>query len=344
MKTAKKLSIVSIVLCLSMMFCTPAFAITGTTFTSSGNNFIYADNPESFNLSPDSLVWLYGASLSTSYKDVEIYNRYWNAYLGTGLCRTGVALWNQSSSTATITYKGNSIAIDDGSTIGAINNCPSVLKNFLDSSYSTITLQPGEKRIVWSKDWQFKSDSCKFVYGRAQFKSSLSSGVWMRIFAAGQSKTADQIFDVATPAAVSGSFFCGELSYTQKNTTLSATSGNTTTFCEWAPHGITYNTNEYAGVISYKDGGLAVNAGNFGVIYNISVTNAAGKNIKITPRWDGIRPGASIVYSINNGPWTVGTTIYNGACWLKSIGTSSTANFRFLLPGGNGGNFDISFE
>ena len=323
------------------IFSDEAFAFTGTTFTSAGNNFVYSDNPEAFSLSTADCTYLYGTSLGSSFKDVEFYHILYNSYNNSGACRVGVAIRNSNASSTTITYKGSCTATLYSGDSSSLDVTPSVLVNFQNASYSTLIIPAYGSAIVYADNFNFTPNYPEFVYGRAQFSSSQSSNVWLRVFAAGQTKTANDVFNIASPVPGNGGGqFCGELGYTQKNTTLSATSGNTTTFCEWP---ISLNTNEYTDVINAKTGGLTLNAGNYGVVYNITVTNASGKNIKITPRWSG-RTKASIVYSINNGAWTSGSTITSNMCWLKSLGTGATANVRFILPGGNGGNYDISFQ
>ena len=164
----------------------------------------------------------------------------------------------------------------------------------------------------------------------------------MRVFAAGTKFTASDVFNVSAPASHATNTFCGELDYAQKNVTVNAVSGQTYRFSEWP---VSYNINEYVGVVSYKTGSLSVNAGNYGVVYNININNASGKRIKITPDWtvQG-RTKASIIYSLNGGPWIVGSIITTGSCWYISLGDNSTANFKYILPGGNHGNFDVSFD
>lgn len=344
--------ILALCLVFVLIMATTAFAQTPLTFTNGGNNFIYADSPEAFSLGSDSLIYQYGAGLGTSYKDVEYYYWLYNKNAGYDACRVGIAVQNTTGSSVTITYKGksNNVAVasggqDDGL---ALSYTPAVLRDFENATYQTITVPAYSSVIVTNlnNNFSFSPNYLRFAYGRAQLKSSVSSGVYVRVFAAGQSKTAAQVF-AASPTPGDGSHFCGELSYTQKNATLDALNIDSYKIFEWQrdQYGnlINKNTAEYTTVLSYKSGSISQHAGNYGVIYNLTINNAAGKKIKIIPNWAAASK-ACIVYSLNGSAWTVPAVINNGGMYYWSLGTNSTANVKLILPGGNYGNFDISFE
>lgn len=341
MKKANLIRLLCIIFTLCLFFSFTSYALTGSTFSSSGNHLIYVNNPESFGLNASELVYLYGTNLGNSYKDVEFYHHLYNAWSNSGACRVGVAIMNKGPKPATITYKGSCTATVDGYNFAVIEDTSQVLKNFQNAKYQTVILNPGEKKIVWSDDFKFTPGFSEFVYGRAQFKSSQKFGVWLRVFAAGQSKTAEDVFKKPLPLKSTGNGFCGELGYTKKNVTLDADSSNTTNLCEW-PQSL--NTYEYDGVINSKPGAAKYHAGNYGVVYNITINNAANKKIIINPKWSQDRPYATIVYSVNNGPWRVGEKITTGMFWIEDLGYGQTANFKFMLPGGNCGSYFVSFE
>lgn len=284
---------------------------------------------------------MYGTNLGNSYKDVEFYHHLYNSWSNAGACRVGVAIMNKGPNPAIITYKGSCTATVDGYNLAVIEDTSQVLKNFQNAKYKTVRLNPGEKKIVWSDDFRFTPGFSEFVYGRAQFKSNQKFGVWLRVFAAGQSKTADDVFKEKLPVKGVGHGFCGELGYNEKKVTLDADSNNITTFCEW-PQSL--NTYEYDGVINSKQGSSKYHGGNYGVVYNIKINNAANKKIIISPKWSQDRPYATLVYSVNNGPWKVGEKITTDMFWIEELGSGQTANFRFMLPGGNYGNYYVTFE
>lgn len=326
---------------------TLVMALASMTFTNGGNNLIYSDNPEAFSVSPDDLHYQWGVSLSTAFKDVEMYHVLYNGW-GAGSqkqIRAGVAIRNSNSSPVTITYKGASDSYDVG-TANSVDRTPTVLRNFFNASPQTLTIPAWGTAFVYGHTTRFDGVHSKFVFVRAQFKSSLSSNVWMRVFVAGENKlsSVNDLFSIASPVAGSSPSFTGELSYNQKNVSLSANSTNTYKFCE---HPQSLNYQEYTGVISYKTGGSSKswNAGNYGVIYRISISNANAKTIRIRPDWSiSGRTSASVVYRVNGGPWTTPGTIGTGSSWVTFLGTGSNATFEFVLPGGNFGNYIINFE
>ncbi|AEY66878.1 hypothetical protein [Clostridium sp. BNL1100] len=341
MKKTNLIRLICIIFTLCLFFSFTSYALTGSTFSSSGNHLIYVNNPESFGLNAGDLVYLYGTNLGNSYKDVEFYHHLYNAWSNAGACRVGVAIMNKGPKPAKITYKGSCTATLDGYNFAVIEDTSQVLKNFQKAKYQTVILNPGEKKIVWSDDFRFTPGFSEFVYGRAQFKSNQKFGVWLRVFAAGQSKTAEDVFKETLPVKGVGHGFCGELGYTEKNVTLDADSSNLTNLCEW-PQSL--NTYEYDGVINSKPGASKYHAGNYGVVYNITINHASNKKIIINPKWSQDRPYATLVYSVNNGPWMVGEKITTGMFWTEDLGYGQTANFKFMLPGGNCGSYYVSFE
>ncbi len=341
MKKTNLNRLIFIIFTLCLFFSFTSYALTGSFFSNSGNNLIYVNNPESFGLNAGDLVYLYGTNLGDSYKDVEFYHHLYNAWSNSGACRVGVAMVNKGPKPAIITFKGSCTATIDGYNFSVIEDTAQVLKNFQNAKYQTVILNPGEKKIVWSDDFKFTPGFSEFVYGRAQFKSSQKSGVRLRVFAAGQSKTAEDVYREPLPLKGKGHGFCGELGYTEKNVTLDADSSSSTILCEWPQ---LLNTYEYDGVINSKSGTSKYHSGNYGVVYNLTINHASNKKIIINPKWSQDRPYATLVYSVNNRPWIVGEKISTGMFWIEELGEEQTANVKFMLPGGNCGSYYVSFE
>jgi|GEM_PF-1942381 len=324
---------------------------TAVSFLNGGNNFIYSDNPESFSVTPNDLFYLWGASLNTTPKDVEMYHILYNGWNSNNKLMVGIAIRNSNNSPVTITFKGsgNTWDIQSNQSANAFEKTPVILRDYFNASYTYVTIPAYSTQVVYAINTNFVTGNYKFVFIRAQFQSSLSSNVWMRLFVAGENKInsttfLNDLFNISSPNAPgTTNTFTGELSYTQKITTLDANVKTTYRFCEW-PRPLS-NINEYTGVVTYKSGGLDVNAGNFGVVYKININNANGKRIKIIPDWSNKdRQYATILYRLNGSSWTVGSTISYGQCWYISLGTNNSATFEFVLPGGNYGNYDISFD
>lgn len=367
----KKNKVIIAILVISMYFSVTVFAATGILFTNGGNNFIYSDNPENIKLhSKDtnvfsSLIYLYGTELENKYKDVEFYHFIAKNYYEPA-CRIGVAIKNPNNKSVKVTYKGECYVEDCSGDLPRLTNVSYVLKNFKNKTKITsIVVGAKQSVVVWGANFKTSRVNSKFVFGRATIKATMT--VQLRVFAADKNKTATDIFRVSKPISGNGlGQFCGELNYTQKDAILDANSNNTFTICEW-PNltetdsrgltdkeifekkiGLLNNINEYGGVIESKENCKSINAGNYGVTYNIRINNASGKRIKITPQWSarvGItNPIASIVYCINDGEWKIAPIISPNMCWIRELGTAPTATFKFILAGGNSGNYDISFQ
>ena len=158
-----------------LLFCVNTYAITGLTFTRSGNNFIYSNDPECFGIHRDELVYLWGTSLGTSYKDVEFYHNLYNGWDNNDSCRVGVAILNSNSTTATITYKGGSIiALDNNGSTDSLflEYTPYALKSYFDASTQTIDIPPYTSMFVWVKDFNLEPGYSK----TANFKYILPGG------------------------------------------------------------------------------------------------------------------------------------------------------------------------
>lgn len=321
-------------------------SISGMTFTKNSTNFIYSDSPEAFTVSSNSLLYQWGCSIGTSFKDFEMYHHLYNGDMGNTQFRAGIAVQNLNSSAITITYICAGNAINESSSDGdskALTVTPNVLKTYLNSSTKTITVPAKSVKYIDGYTGNFTKGYAKFVTVRGKIKSSVSSNVYIRLFVAGANKISSisELFGLKTYEKGNSNYFTGELSYTQKNVSLNANSTATYRFFEWPTE---YNKNEYTGVVTNKPTAASIHAGNFGVIYKLNISNASGKKIKITPSWTASRTKATIVYRINSGGWIARDVISTGACWYLSLGNSSSATFEMILPGGNHGNFDVTFD
>ena len=117
-----------------------------------------------------------------------MYHFLYNGWNSDHQVRAGVAIRNSNSTSCTITYKGASIGVDTGEASIGLTNTPTVLKNFFDASPQTVTIPANGTSFVYGITTNFVKGKGKFVFVRAQFKASLSSNVWMRVFVAGQNK------------------------------------------------------------------------------------------------------------------------------------------------------------
>ncbi len=104
------------------------------------------------------------------------------------------------------------------------------------------------------------------------------------------------------------------------------------------------NLNEYENPQYYLPNSRPQLMGNYGMCYFITLKNASGKKLRITPDWTSVHA---------NGTTYQDYAIYDGSIW-KSIHISdnpgyvdltvpSNQSFKFVLPGGNTGNVYCKF-
>ncbi|WP_165847791.1 copper amine oxidase N-terminal domain-containing protein [Ammonifex thiophilus] len=108
---------------------------------------------------------------------------------------------------------------------------------------------------------------------------------------------------------------------------------------EWLPR---YNLGEYdraaAGYLGYPYLG-----GNYGMVYEITISNPGGRKLRITPNWqaDANNYARIVLYTPKEG-WRALPGITRGQSWEIQMDDSPTFTFRYVLPGGNFGG--VRFE
>lgn len=332
-------------------------------FVSSGNHFVFSDNPESFTLAAGYLKYLWGCGVGTEFKDVEMYHHLWNGYSGTGAISFGVAVQNTTGAPVTITYRYHADFADTGKKTnkpseGAIASgdaiactiVPKVLTGYLNKSTITKTVAAGSSAVIMASDTSFVKDCAKFIAFRGQLKASVSNGVYLRIFVSGSSSTssglATKLFAIPNYESGFEKHFCGELGYTQVSAAIDAS--DTGTYYKVFAHPSGYNPGEYGSVVAHKPDGLNQLDGNYGVQYHLTLNNANGKKIWIEPDWTvEKRTDATIVYRFNDGSWVArDTPIKMNGCWTLAIPqtSSGTATVDLIMPGGNFGNYFVYFS
>ena len=317
---------------------------TSVTLSSAGDHLIYCDNPEAFSVVPSSSIYLWGAGIGTSFKDVEMYHRFYNGWNNTAQIRTGLAVRNSNSSATTITYKCSTGYLDGGSDSTALSTTPGVLRSFINKSTSTVSVPAYGTVFLCGYTGNFVQNQSKFAFVRARLKSTRTSNVYVRTFVVGANNVSDMnsVFNISTPETGENAHFCGELPYNEKSVSLSATQNNSYRFFGSS----TVNTNEYdTPYTTPKSPGLSYLDGNYGVKYTLNITNASGKTLNVVPDWTvSGRTAASLLYKLNSGSWTVGSVLSSGMMWSFSLGSNSTATFSFYLAGGNYGNYLVYFS
>ena len=326
-------------------------AKTPLSFSRTGNNFVYSDNPESFTLSPDNLYSLWGGNLTASYKEFEMYHMLNNGWGNNASIYAVIAVYNSTRSTVTVTYKESTASLDiDPQSQSDALACPattSMQQYYHESAWEkTVYVAAGEVVDLSNIVTQFKSKHRKFIGLRGCVKASVNSGVKFRVYVAGAEKRnyISELFTTEQYETAVGTQFCGELPYSEVRATIPWSTSKKYMIFE---HPVRNNRDEYATAITYKDS-ISTLAGNFGVKYHLTITGTSGKYIWIEPDWtiDG-RTKATIVYRFNNGSWIARSTpITQNACWYLALPTNSAGNTTvdIILPGGNFGNYWVYFS
>lgn len=184
--------------------------------------------------------------------------------------------------------------------------------NYLNASTRTKTLAAGTSAVSMGADRSFVKGHAKFIEFWGQLKASAASGVYLRVFVAGSSSTASglatKLFAIPNYETVSGKHFCGELGYTQIDTTIDAS--NTGTHYKVFAHPGNDNQGEYETPTFCKPGALDSHTGNYGVQYRLTLNNPNGKKIWIEPDWNVQgRTAATVVYRwFIDGSWVARST------------------------------------
>ena len=114
--------------------------------------------------------------------------------------------------------------------------------------------------------------------------------------------------------------------------TINASTYPTFKLSEW-PRSL--NSNEYESGSDYL--GSRILAGNYGVTYTVTVTNAANKRLEITPNWAAGATASDLVLWNSTYGWFRPGKITSGS-WYMSMGSSSTFTFKYILPCSNWGS------
>ena len=171
-------------------------------------------------------------------------------------------------------------------------------------------------------------------------QKSNRSGVYVRVFHGPTNATSSQVFTYSRDSASGSATTSGCFEHDGKNHSSSIDASTYPTFylSEWRPN---YNINEYENAATGYLGNQLL-AGNYGMTYNITITNPGGKRIRITPNWvSGNNYARIVLYTPSNG-WYTTTKIPSSQSWIMATGTGSTFSFKYALPGGNFGN--MKFE
>ena len=294
---------------------------------------LFSDNPESIYSSNSTNGYLTGTTFNANERmDFEFYH---HNYTG-ATKRFGVVVQNGNSSAVTLTIHNKAIGTSGSSAADELAMTARMVRSYFNSSASTVTIPAKSSRFVLYADVANKL----LVNGKLSMTSN-KGNVYARIVYGNTSTAASTYFSITNQEPANGTQFCGQLNYAQKNVTVNANSTSAFVLGEWpAPVNGTRpfkNTNEYNTVLSKKSGSADLLGANYGIPYRVTVTNASGKRLKITPNWDGGATVANIVMQNAAGTWYTTGNKTSGS-WYYALGNTNSSTFCIVIPGANYGN------
>ena len=172
------------------------------------------------------------------------------------------------------------------------------------------------------------------VNGKLSMTSN-KGNVYARIVYGNTSTAASTYFtkEYENPVPADSQYFSGQVNYAQKNVTVNANDITSFMLGEWKEN---KNKNEYDTVLSTKKDSLPKLAANFGIPYQVTINNASGKRLKITPNWSGSTKVANIVLKNAAGTWYTTGNITSGS-WYYPLSSNSTT-LSIVIPSANYGN------
>ncbi len=350
--------------------------------STAGNQYIYSDNPEMLwdgtTTNPGS--WVNNFSGRSGAYSIEMDltpNTLYDAYFyhinktQSRNIRVGVYLYTASGS-STVTILNKKVLTSStftGSGDDAL--CASVETGYQTST--NYTTQSVTNNGIFIADDTIAP--LKLINGHVMFK--VSSSTKCRIVFLDATSTANpKTLGKALPmsSGVTG-LFAGDVKYVSYNYNTVSSNGSHGFYLALAGSAMGYNPGEYvAGSNTINSNNLL--QGNYGIVYNMVLSNCAGKTIRITPDWDSIWNSANGTWQVreslaycpggSTSSWTYKRihSVFEGRDndpkspnYNKKIAYTGTEptyidvpvpagnnsyNFKFILPGSNFGN--VYFE
>lgn len=336
MKLGKRMAAMMMVLTTvaTMIGSAGAVSYNGVNMTTGvARRTLFSDNPENITSSNSTNGYLAGTTFSANERmDFEFYH---HNYTGSTK-RFGVVVQNGNSTAVTLTLNNKAIGTSGSDAASELLMTAPVARNFFKSTATTVTIPAKSSQFVLYSD----VPSGKLVNGKLSMTSNKGS-VYARIVYGNTSTAASTYFNITNQEKANGSQFSGQLNYAQKNVTVNANTTTAFMLGEWVGkvNGTRpfKNTNEYTTVLSYKSGGSECLGANFGIPYQVTINNASGKRLKITPSWSGSAKVANIVLKNAAGTWYTTGNITSGS-WYYALGSGNSATVTIVIPSANCGN------
>jgi len=313
-------------------FSVPAAnAFTPLTFAKGGSRYIYVDNPETITSSMVSSA-PYGAytfeqTLDANYSYTTQFYHHNNTGSGNYM-RVGVALYNGNSTTARVKI-GKKAVVSGSSTLGTASSAE---VNYGNSTNLQDIYVPAMS-YVFLVDQSVNPGY--IVDGKINITPA-ASNMKIRTFytKSGYNTTAQSIFSLGAAPSDGDQRTTGYFLYDTRYANANIATQN---YFYLSAYQWNQGINEYETAQKYV--GNPILWGNYGIVYDIQLQNAAGKTIWIYPNLTG--PSQIALWTANTG-WFAKPKIEAGTngVWAQTV--PSDQRFKFVLPGGNYGS--LKFE
>ncbi len=376
----RSLKLIAIVVCIFSMISSvsaayiPSDAATLQTMSNGGNTYIYSDNPEMLwdgtATNPGSWVNNFsGRSGAYTIEQALTPNTVYDAYFyhinktQSKTIKVGVYLYT-TTGTATATIYNKKVVSKDNSTLTDDAMCASVETGYQQSTnYQTLNITTDGTFIAYDT-----ISPLMLINGHVMFKTA-SSNIKCRIVFLDSTSTVNPKTlgkAIAMSSGVTGLFPC-DVKYVSYNYSNVSPSGKHGFYLALSGSAMGNNAGEYdtgTNLINTNNNQLQ---GNYGIVYNMVLSNCAGKTIRITADWDSIWNSSSGTWCVcetfaycpggSTSSWTSQRThsIYNKRDPKTNTKTAYTGseptyidvpvpagnnsyNFKFILPGSNFGN------
>ena len=288
---------------------------------------LFSDSPENISGSNKPNGYLAGTTFNANERmDFEFYHHNY-----TGMTkRFGIVVQNGNSTAVTLTLHNKAIGTSNPGAASELLMTAPVACNFFKSTATTVTIPAKSSQFVLYKDVA----KGLLVNGKLSMTSNKGK-VYARIVYGNTSTAASTYFtkEYENPVPADSQYFSGQVNYAQKNVTVNANDITSFMLGEWKEN---KNKNEYDTVLSTKKDSLPKLAANFGIPYQVTINNASGKRLKITPNWSGSTKVANIVLKNAAGTWYTTGNITSGS-WYYPLSSNSTT-LSIVIPSANYGN------
>lgn len=343
MKKMKMFSALTIGLSLFIPFFSPVQAASPSTitYTQTGANYMYSNAPETVYGSNEKPSYLHRFepgkySYYTLQRYVEPNKEYVAEFYnhnnaGTEL-QWGYAIYNGSSTARTVTIKNDSFKQGTQKDGNSMN-----LASQMEIEYANDTKTETKTIPAWSSIFikEQKVAGGNTVTGKLKFVTN--GNLTVRQFVSKQKTdktfpTATEVMDLTKTPQVYVST-SDQTTANYKTDTRKATIDYNTTKSFYVGSNLenakqNVGINEYETPIDQLSGAHSILDGNYGIVYEFTFKNAAGKKIRITPNY---YKGTASTFVYYDGTWKQAPKISSGT---HEITVPTNGVIKYILPGG----------